>query len=103
MRMMLNVTMPNEPFSTLVRENKAGKLLERVLEELKPEAAYFTETDGLRSATLIVNVSEPSRIPSLAEPFFLNFNAECRFRIVMLPEEIAKAGLEDVAKKWGRV
>ena len=101
MRMLLTVTMPHEPFNTLVRNKKAGKLIERILQEIKPEAAYFTEQDGTRGAILVVNVTDPSKVPSIAEPFFLNFNADCRFRLVMSPEELGKAGLDDIATKWG--
>jgi hypothetical protein len=39
-------------------------------------------------------------VPSFAEPFFLNFNADCRFRIVMSPEDLGRAGLEELGKKW---
>jgi hypothetical protein len=99
--MLLTVTMPHEPFNTLARNKKAGKILERILQEIKPEAAYFTEQDGTRGAILVVNITDPSKVPSMAEPFFLNFNADCRFRIVMSPEELGKAGLDDLAKKWG--
>ena len=101
MRMLLTVTMPHEPFNTLVRSKKAGKIIERILQEIKPEAAYFTEQDGTRGAILVVNVADPSKVPSMAEPFFLNFNADCRFRIVMSPEELGKCGLDDIATKWG--
>jgi hypothetical protein len=101
MRMLLTVTMPHEPFNTLVRNKKAGKLIERILQEIKPEAAYFTEQDGTRGAILVVNVADPSKVPSIAEPFFLNFNADCRFRLVMSPEELGRAGLDDIATKWG--
>ena len=48
MRMLLNVTIPHEPFNTLVREKKAGALIQRILKELKPEAVYFTEENGTR-------------------------------------------------------
>lgn len=100
MRMMLTATLPHEPFNTLVREGKAGQIIGRILDELKPEAVYFTEQDGTRGAVLIVDVADPSRIPSLAEPFFLSFNADCRFRIVMTPEDLGKAGLDQLGKKW---
>jgi len=100
MRMLLTVTMPHEPFNTLVREKKAGPILQRILEEIKPEAAYFTEQDGARGAVLVIEVAEPSRVPSFAEPFFLNFNADCRFRIVMSPEDLARAGLDALGEKW---
>ena len=101
MRMLLSVTMPHEPFNTLVREKKVGSILRRILEDLKPESVYFTEQDGTRGAVLVVNVDDPSQVPSIAEPFFLNFNADCRFRIAMTPEAIEKAGLDQLGERWG--
>ena len=100
MRMLLNVEMPHEPFNTLVREGKAGAIIGRILEEIKPEAVYFTEQNGTRGAILIIDVRDPSRVPSFSEPFFLNFNADCRFRIAMSPEDLGRAGLEELGKKW---
>lgn len=49
MKMLLKVTMPHESFNTLVRQGKAGQILGRIMEEITPEACYFTETDGKRS------------------------------------------------------
>ena len=100
MRMILTATIPHEPFNSLVRAGKAGQIVGKILEELKPEAVYFTEQDGTRGAVLIINVADPSRIPTFAEPFFLNFNADCRFRIAMTPEDLGKAGLDELGKKW---
>ncbi len=100
MKMMLNVQFPLEPFNSLVRSGKVGAIIGKILDELKPEAAYFTEQDGRRGCVLIVNLSDPSRVPFFAEPFFLNFNANCRFRIVMTPDDLRKAGLEELGKKW---
>jgi len=100
MRMLLQVIFPTETFNAAVRDGSIGKKMQRILEDLKPEAAYFTESEGRRSVVLILNVEEPSKVPVIAEPFFLQFNAECRFRIVMSPEDLAKAGLEAIGKKW---
>jgi hypothetical protein len=99
--MLLTVTMPHEPFNTLVRKKRAGEILKRILEEIKPEASYFTEQDGARGAVLVINVPDPSRVPSFAEPFFLNFNADCRFRVVMSPDDLGRSGLDAIADKWG--
>ena len=41
------------------------------------------------------------QIPFFSEPFFLNFDADCEFRIAMSPEDLVKAGLEELGKKWG--
>ncbi|MGA3986347.1 panthothenate synthetase [Ralstonia nicotianae] len=100
MRMLINVRIPHEPFNAYVRDGSIAELIPRVLGEIKPEAAYFTEQDGARGAILIVNVEEPSQIPTLAEPWFLLFNADCEFRIVMGAEDLKKAGLERIGAKW---
>jgi hypothetical protein len=100
MRMLLTVTFPPEPFNAAVRNGTAGAVIQRILEESKPEVVYFTERDGNRGATLVVNVNEPSDVPVLAEPWFLNFNASCEFRIAMSPADLQTAGLEELGKKW---
>lgn len=100
MKMLLTVKMPHEPFNTLIREGTIGQTVGRILETIKPEASYFTEDDGKREAIFVVNVETPSQIPSLAEPFFLNFNADCRFRILMTPDDLKQAGLDEIGRKW---
>ena len=100
MRMLVTVEMPHEPFNTLVRNGKAGEILARILESTKPDVIFFTEQDGHRGAVMSLNINDSSEIPALAEPWFLNFNADCRFRIAMTPEELGNSGLDAIAKKW---
>lgn len=100
MKMLLQVKLPNESFNAAVRDGSAGKKIRRILEDTKPEAVYFTEMDGSRGAVMIVNLEDPSKVPSFAEPWFLHFNASVKFRIVMTPDVLAKAGLEELGKKW---
>jgi len=101
MRMLMNVTFPAEEFNQAVRDGSVGQKIARILEEIKAEAVYFTEEDGERGVILIVNLDDPAKVPALAEPWFLNFNAYVKFRIVMTPEDLKKAGLEELGKKWG--
>jgi hypothetical protein len=101
MRMLVHVRFPNEPFNAMVKSGHVGKKIKEILAELKPEATYFTELDGHRGAILVVDVTEPSRVPGIAEPWFLTFGASCEFRVVMSPDELGKAGLEAIGKKWG--
>ncbi len=100
MRTLLNVRIPHEPFNTLVREGKAGEIIKKIISDIKPESIYFTEQGGTRGAVIIVDIKESSQIPSFSEPFFLNFNADCEFRIAMSPEDLGKAGLDELGKKW---
>src|SRR5438093_6789810 len=101
MRTLMNITFPHEPFNTAVRKGTAGQTLGKILEAIKPEAVYFTEQDGHRGAVLVVNLADPSQIPALAEPCFLQFGADCKFRIAMTPDVLQKAGLQELGKRWG--
>lgn len=100
MKMLLTVDFPLEPFNSLVRSGKVGEIIANILETLKPEAAYFSEQDGKRGGLFVVNLNKSSDVPFFAEPFFLNFNANCKFRILMTPEDLQNAGLEALGKKW---
>ncbi|MGH9605786.1 MAG: panthothenate synthetase [Terracidiphilus sp.] len=101
MRTMMVVTLPLEPFNTYVRNGTVAEKIKKILDAVKPEAAYFTEMHGHRGGILIVNLDSPSDIPKFAEPWFLGFNAEVEFRIAMTPEDLAHAGLETLGQKWG--
>ncbi len=100
MRMMLHVTLPHEPFNAAVKDGSVGAKMKRILEQLKPEATYFTDHRGHRSAILIVDVADASKIPAFAEPWFLTFNADIEFHAVMSPQDLAQAGLEGLGKAW---
>ncbi len=100
MRYQFRVSIPNEPFNTYVREGTVGKLIGRILEETKPETVYFTEDDGRRGAIIAYDVNTVSQVPSLAEPWFITFNAECRIQVAMSPEDLKKANLDDLGKRW---
>jgi len=99
MQMLMEVEMPNEPFNTMVKKGTAGETLQGVLDEIKPAAAYFSEQEGMRGALLLVDVPDPARIPGLAEPFFVRFDASVKFRICMTPEDLARSGLEEIGRK----
>jgi hypothetical protein len=101
MRMLLIAKNPPARFNAGVRSGSSGKALIRILEELKPEAVYFTEMEGKRTAVLVVDLKDASEIPKYAEPFFLNFESEVEFHPVMSPQDLGRAGLEEIGKKWG--
>ena len=100
MRMLMYVKFPIEPFNTAVRQGTVGAAIRRIMDEIKPESAYFTDHDGHRGATVVVQVKDPTDIPRLAEPWFLHFNAQVEFHIAMTPEDLGKADLGALGKKW---
>lgn len=100
MRFVMHVKLPIGKFDQAVRDGTVDKKMKAILDEIKPEAAYFVATEGKRGGYLIVNMENTSEIPRLAEPWFLVFDAELDFAPCMTPEDLAKSGLVQHAKKW---
>jgi hypothetical protein len=100
MRMIMYVSFPVEMFNAAVRDGSAGAKMTRILDQVNPEAAYFTDRHGLRSAVVIVDLEDASQIPAIAEPWFLLFNAAVEIHPVMGPQDLASAGLEGLGKEW---
>jgi hypothetical protein len=101
MRIMMIVSMPVEGFNAAVKDGSTQAKMKKILDQMKPEAAYFTALNGKRTAVLIVDLADASKIPSLAEPWFLTFNASVDMYPVMLPQDLASAGLDGLGKAWG--
>ncbi len=100
MRCVVHVSFPPEPFNQAARHGTAGRTLRQILDEIKPEAAYFTTMDGRRGAILVVDLKEPSDMLRLAEPWLLSFNAIIEIQPVMTLQDMEKAGMDAIADRW---
>ncbi len=92
MRFLVKVNIPVEAGNAAALRGKLGETIQSILAELKPEAAYFTDDHGQRTAFIILDMQDASQIPAIAEPWFLAFNASVEIHAVMKPEDLAKAG-----------
>ena len=101
MRILLRVTFPVEPFNTFVKDGSASSKMKHILDDLKPEAAYFTELGGRRSGILIVHLESTSQIPAIAEPWFLTFNAQVEFHPGHAPRGFGQSRLGRPRQKVG--
>ena len=103
MRMLLKVSLPVESGNEAARSGRLGSILQSILAEQRPEAAYFAEMDGRRTGIIVVDIKDPSEIPALAEPYFLAFNARVEFHPAMTPGDLEKAGpaIEQAVAKYG--
>ena len=99
MRVLMNVRFPHQPFNALVKEGTAATRSAGFSRRSSPKAAYFTEQNGHRGAVLVVDMPGPSRIPALAEPFFLTFQADVEFRIAMTIDDLKKTGLDEIGQE----
>ena len=100
MRFVLHISLAVDKFNQAVRDGTAGQKIGKILEDSKPEAAYFCAKDGKRGGFLIVNLNDASELPRFAEPWFLHFDATVEFLPTMTPEDLQRAGLDQIAKKW---
>jgi len=103
MRTLIKVEMPVEQANAQAVNGTLGTTIQSILEEQKPEAAYFTEMNGTRCGLIFVDIKDPSELPAYAEPWFLAFNAKAEFSPAMTAADLAKAGpaIERAVKKYG--
>jgi hypothetical protein len=87
MRMLMTVSIPTDKGNEAVRNGSLMTSIQKMLADLKPEAAYFTaDAQGRRSGFIVFDMTDSSHMPRLAEPWFMGFNAEVTLRPVIPPE-----------------
>ena len=88
--------------SALGQSAEAGRnFLGSLSGHLAEKAKFDFEDEGERTAIMIVDMKSPSDLPRIAEPWFLTFDARVHARPAMTPEDLAKAGLEELGKRYG--
>jgi len=102
MRMMMKVTLPVDAGNAAVRNRSLGTTMQKILADLKPEAAYFAEDNGTRTGYIFFQMNDSSELPAVAEPWFLAFNASITVRPAMTVEDLGKAmpAIERAAKTY---
>ncbi len=91
MRMMMKVSIPVETGNEVVRRGSLGSTIQKILAEMKPEAAYFAEDGGQRTGYIFFDMKDSSQLPAVAEPWFLALNASLTVRPAMTPQDLGNA------------
>jgi hypothetical protein len=102
MRFLLKAEMAMDKGNTAICDGSLPNIIQSILDDVKPEAAYFLAANGTRTVLLIVDMKEASQIPSLAEPWFQALGARIELVPVMVLDDIKKAGpaIEQACKKY---
>ena len=103
MRFLIKIELPVERANVLAKEGTLGKTIQSIVEDQKPEAAYFVAYNGKRTAFLFLDLQEPSQLPAIAEPWFLAFNADFEATPAMNLEDLLKGGqgIQQAVEKYG--
>jgi hypothetical protein len=88
--MLLKMQMDVDAGSRAIKDGSFGEMIEKVMGQIKPEAAYFTAIDGKRTGLIFFDLEEASQIPSIAEPFFMTVGAAVDLMPVMTAEDVQK-------------
>lgn len=102
MRFLFKISFPVEAANAAAKKNGLA-VIGQILEQQKPEAAYFIADAGRRTAILIIDLAAASDIPAIAEPWFLALNASIEATPAMVREDIEKArpAIEQAARAYG--
>ena len=98
MRTLLRITIPVKAGNAAINDGSLPQTMESLMEQLKPEAAYFVAHLGMRSALIVFDLKDPSQIPQIAEPLFQGFKAAVEFAPVMNADDL-RAGLEAATQR----
>jgi hypothetical protein len=102
--MMLKASIPVEHGNAAANSGALGSTIQKILQDLKPEAAYFIAENGQRTALIFFDMKDTSQVPAVAEPWFLAFNASVTLVPVMTPQDLAEGapGIERAVKNFGK-
>ena len=104
MRILLTFSINPEKGDELIKEGRIGETMGSILEELQPEAAYFTDVEGTRGGFLVVDMEDASQMPAMTEPLLLGVGATVHMQPVMTPEDLRGAAgeaLDQMAQRYG--
>lgn len=97
MRMMMKVSMPVETANVAIKSGNLSRTVMNFVEIAKPESSYFTTENGKRTGFFYFNMTDSNLMPTYAEPFFMNLNAEVTWYPVMDLSDL-KSGIEKASK-----
>jgi hypothetical protein len=103
MRFMLTFRIPPEEGNAAMKDGRFMPAFQSVLDDLQPEAAYFSDIEGARGGYLVINMDDASQIPAIAEPLFLGMGATVQIHPVFTPDDMPRVteAIEQAVQKYG--
>ena len=103
MRVMVRFAFPVVAGNAAIRTGKVEKVFQQLMDELKPEAAYFHAVNGDRGGFFVVEMQDSSEIADIAERLFFGLDAKIELIPVMSPADLQKglSGVQNTIQRYG--
>ncbi|MER6776836.1 MULTISPECIES: DUF3303 family protein [unclassified Streptomyces] len=90
MRVMLRAHIDTQAGNEATRAGTLPQAMKKLMEKVRPEAAYFGPSEGVRSCWIVFDMQDSAEMPALLEGLFMELNAEIEISPVMNAEDLAK-------------
>jgi hypothetical protein len=102
MRFLMKISCPVEAGNAAAKKD-GFKVVDTILGQQKPEAAYFVAIGGRRTCLMIIDLASAADIPRIAEPWFLALHAGIEVTPVMVAEDLRNAApaIEQAVNDFG--
>jgi uncharacterized protein DUF3303 len=90
MRMMLKAQMDTAAATQSIEAGRLPAAMQSMMEQLKPEAAYFGPDEGHRTAFIVFQMDDPSQLPAISEPLFSEMGAKIHIFPVMDRDDLER-------------
>ncbi len=74
-RMMLKVQIPTEAGNEAIANGTMGQIFQDLIDKIKPEAAYFSQEDGYRTAYFVYMLDSSMAFAEIHEPLMQGLGA----------------------------
>ena len=102
MRFLMRISFPVEAGNAAAKKD-GFKVVDTILGQQRPEAAYFVAIGGRRTCIMIIDIASAADIPRIAEPWFLALNASIEAMPAMVAGDLRDAvpAIEQAVKDFG--
>ncbi|MCP4305220.1 MAG: hypothetical protein GY788_10165, partial [bacterium] len=90
-RMMLKVQIPVEAGNKAIENGTMGPIFENLMKKINPEAAYFSQEDGLRTAYFVYVIDGTFEFAEIHEPLIQGLGARVFDQPALTWADIGKA------------
>ena len=103
MRFMITCRTPVEKGEELAKARRLDSTIQSIMEELKPEDAYFSDIEGGRVGYIVVNIDDASQISAIAQTLFLGLGAAIQVHPVMTAGALGQPtpAIEQASQEYG--